>query len=802
MNYIGEHLLPGELGRLATSVAFVFSLGATFFFWKNRQNPDQQKTARWMFTIHGIAVLTLVLTLFYIMFNHYFEYDYAWKHTSTDLPTRFLFAAFWEGQEGSFILWIFWHVFLGWALLYFKPPRLGTIMAVVSSVQAFLTSMVLGIYPFGLKVGSSPFVLIRELPENINLPWTQLPDYLQRIPAFMEGNGLNPLLQNYWMTIHPPVLFLGFASTLIPFAFALGGLLDRDYKGWIKPALPWTYFSIGILGLGILMGGAWAYEALSFGGFWAWDPVENSSLVPWLVIVAAAHLMLIERNRGNNLGLTLLLTLGGFLLVLYSTFLTRSGILGDTSVHAFVDLGLSGQLLIYLLFFSLGSLALWAMRLREIPRKTADEPFLSREFWMFLGALILLVSSFQITFSTSLPVVNKLFGPEGWFKLLGENLAPPIDAIAHYNSFQVPFAIAIALLMALGQFLNYKGMSGKMFFKRIALSLVLAAVFTAILDLVFSFHSNPFHLALLFTSLLAVFGNLDYWARLLKGKAQAGASMAHIGFGLIILGSLISNGKKDTISSNKTFIAKDFPQNENLLLELGDTTTMGEYRVVWTGERQEGKYRIYDMNYRHVASGLEFNLAPTILMNERMGPSAEPSTRHTLGSDLYTHITYADVEPKTVDAEGFLPARDISMRMHDTLVVAGRFLILHRLTPETVYADGNKTNPAGIYVYSALAFIAPNGVLDTLRPVYSLQGSTVTSEPAYSSDGGIRISFAEIKPETGEFVFAIAEKAGYEKPFIVIKASIFPMINLLWLGCILMVVGSFIAMYERSKQAA
>ena len=229
---------------------------------------------------------------------------------------------------------------------------------------------------------------------------------------------------------------------------------------------------------------------------------------------------------------------------------------------------------------------------------------------------------------------------------------------------------------------------------------------------------------------------------------------------------------------------------------------MREYRVVWTGERQEGKYKIYDMHYRNVTSGLEFNLAPTILLNERMGPSAEPSTRHTLGSDLYTHITYADVEPKTVDAEGFLPARDISMRMNDTLVVAGHFLILDALTPETVYAEGDQTIPTGIVVRSALPFVASNGDADTLRPVYRLEGNTVTAEPAYSADGGIRIAFKEIKPESGEFVFAIAEKADYEKPFIVIKASIFPMINLLWMGCIIMVIGSFMAMYERSKRAA
>jgi cytochrome c-type biogenesis protein CcmF len=120
-------------------------------------------------------------------------------------------------------------------------------------------------------------------------------DYLNLI----KGTGLNPLLQNYWMTIHPPTLFLGFASTSIPFAFAMAGFMHKDHKGWLKPVLPWALFSGMILGTGILMGGAWAYEALSFGGYWAWDPVENMSLVPWLILIAGIHTNLIARNTGS-----------------------------------------------------------------------------------------------------------------------------------------------------------------------------------------------------------------------------------------------------------------------------------------------------------------------------------------------------------------------------------------------------------------------------------------------------------------------------------------------------------------------
>ena len=367
MEYIGEHLLPGFIGRLSVSTAFVSALVAMVAYYLNARNENAgyRKIARYSFGLHSLATLGIVLSLFYLLLNHYFEYDYVWKHSSLNLEPRFVFSAFWEGQEGSFILWLFWNAVLGLILMFKAKDWENHSMMVFSAVQAFIASMVLGVYPLGLKIGSSPFVLMRETAENIGLPWTQLANYLERFPAFMDGTGLNPLLQNYWMTIHPPTLFLGFASTLVPFALAMAALIKGDFKSWVKPALPWAFFSVGILGLGILMGGAWAYEALSFGGFWAWDPVENSSLVPWIVMAGAAHLLLIYRNKRAGLSAAFIMSLLSFILILYSTFLTRSGILGDSSVHSFVDLGLSGQLLIYLLFFSVLALGLFLWRYKR-----------------------------------------------------------------------------------------------------------------------------------------------------------------------------------------------------------------------------------------------------------------------------------------------------------------------------------------------------------------------------------------------------------------------------------------------------
>ena len=238
-----------------------------------------------------------------------------------------------------------------------------------------------------------------------------------------DGSGLNPLLQNYWMVIHPPTLFLGFATTLVPFAFVIAGLWTRDYKNWIRPALPWTIFSAGVLGLGIIMGAIWAYETLNFGGYWNWDPVENAIYVPWLFLVASIHAMITFKNSDTALKTSIVIVIVMFVLVLYSTFLTRSGILGETSVHSFTDLGLSGQLLLYLAFFLILSAGLIVFRWREIPSSEKEVSTYSREFWIFIGVTTLALMGFQVIIPTSIPVFNAVIGA------FGGSIPPPCSAI-------------------------------------------------------------------------------------------------------------------------------------------------------------------------------------------------------------------------------------------------------------------------------------------------------------------------------------------------------------------------------------
>jgi cytochrome c-type biogenesis protein CcmF len=237
----------GNLGHLMAIVAFVTAIITAFSYYNYIKAPELEKASwkrfsRITFYIHAVSVVGIAVSLFEIIYNHRFEYFYAYSHSSKALPVHYMISSFWEGQEGAFILWMFWNVVLGIILIHTNKFWEGPVMVVFALVQAFLVSMILGVVIGDLKLGSSPFILLRDISEA---PIFQInPEFIPQ-----DGTGLNPLLQNIWMVIHPPTLFLGYASTLVPFAFLMGGLAMKRYSEWVRPALPWAIFSAMILGI-------------------------------------------------------------------------------------------------------------------------------------------------------------------------------------------------------------------------------------------------------------------------------------------------------------------------------------------------------------------------------------------------------------------------------------------------------------------------------------------------------------------------------------------------------------------------
>ncbi len=800
IQYVGERLLPGIIGRFAlltafaaaivSSVAYIYSI-----FQKDELNRSWERMGRYGYIVHGVSTLTMIACLFYILVNHMYEFKYAWEHASEDLPMKYIFSAFWEGQEGSFLLWMFWHVVLGFigiaTLRQWEAPVLGF----VAMTQAFLGSMLLGLY-FGEEtvIGSNPFLLLRD---HFDAPIFAQANYLDFI---QDGTGLNPLLQNYWMTIHPPTLFLGFALTTIPFAFVLGSLLKNDHKTWVQPALVWTLVGVCVLGVGILMGGAWAYEALSFGGFWAWDPVENASLVPWLTFVAGMHTLLIYKHTGRALIFTYVLLIASFLFILYSTFLTRSGILGDTSVHSFTDLGMTGQLVIFMVFFVVLSIAVFAWRYKDLPASAKDDEHItSREFWMFVGSLVFVISAVLITFSTSLPVVNKLFGTD-W-------VITETERMDHYNNRQVWIAVFLGGLIAITQFFKYKKTDAKKFAKALSIAVILSVVISGFLIWSLEIYNIPYAL-MLFTGVLATIANADFIITRLKGNMQkAGGSLAHVGFGLMLVGVLISQYKQEVFSINKqgvnfgdAFSEKD--KALNVLLTQGTAVEMGEYEVTYLGDTVSGfdsYYKVnfvrFDKDYNEIEN---FTLMPHIRSGSNPGERfPNPDTKHFLHKDIYTHVTSTPKPKEEQEARQDTFATSVVSK-GDTFYSARAFLVVKDVNPAPP-EKGFTRRDGDIAVGLKIGAYTLQGEEYEAEPVYLIRDNRAVYIPDTIIALNTEIRLEEIRPQTEKFVIGV-RSAVKEDKFITLKALLFPYINVLWLGWIITVIGFGISVWQRVKE--
>lgn len=687
IEYIGEHLLPGQLGHFAIVLAFVSCLLAVFAYFKSSSAGDKAtgagwlKIARFSFILQAISVFAIIGTLFYMMINHYYEYKYVQQHVSDELPMKYIFSAFWEEQEGSFLLWMFWHVILGLVMMFTLRQRESSVMVFFCAVQAFLLSMILGIYigsgDSAIHIGSNPFLLLRDV---MDIPLFSKADYIKSL----KGNGLNPLLQNYWMTIHPPTLFLGFASCTVPFAFAMAGLWKRDHQSTLRQATNWALFSGGILGIGILMGGAWAYEALSFGGYWAWDPVENMSLVPWLILVGGIHTNLIANSTGQSLRATYIFYTLTFLLVLYSTFLTRSGVLGDSSVHAFTNMGLGWQLVAFLGIFTILSIIVFARSNKTIPKTIKEEAVSSREFWMFIGALTLGFSSILITFTTSIPVYNKIFDlitKTTGLDLSSWHRASPLDPIAHHNKFQLWIALFIGLLSGFAVFLRYRESNfariNKRFYRDIGISAALAGILTYITTRFINLYEWPYY-ALLFSGYFGLFANSIYFIGFTRLKpAFVSSTMSHAGFGIMLAGILASGLNKNIISSNaftQRGLLDEKDLGKNILLFKGYPMIMNGYEVTYMKDTSWLHNRSFEIKYRKLNEKGQptevFSLHPNVIYDKGLTKIAasNPSTKHYLTKDIFTHVAQLPVEEMNLEAR---QAKEDSLRYEKFMTLAG-----------------------------------------------------------------------------------------------------------------------------------
>lgn len=642
------------IGSLILSIALACSLFSMVMYFLNyRGYKNTLNFGRMGYHAMALFIIAASTYLEYLILTHDYSFKYVYSYSSNDLHTGILAATFWAGQEGSFMLWLLLTAVVGIILQSYTSKRGDLeprVMAVFTFATTFLLIMVSPLFksPFHYIWTEAQFIDLKDINQSLlSLPALQgfiMTDsqsgqsfvkmsgdlYASLTSAgisvkdlIINGKGLNPQLLNFWMQIHPPILFLGFSMATVPFAFAVAALMKNDYKDWVKQSFPWVLAGAGVLGLGIMLGGYWAYEMLGWGGYWAWDPVENSSLIPWLVGVASIHTFLVQRKSqakggtGKFARTNLILSLMTYILVLYSTFLTRSGVLGDASVHSFVDPGM----LVYLfLIVFIGSFIVMGFGmviyrwkyLAEVSQ--TDEEVLSRDMALFTSAIVLCASALIVLVGTSAPIFGQA-----------------VDTV-FYNEMHLPLAIIIGLLNGLSLLLKWKNTKKEDLYKSLMIPVSVSVFVTAIVAILGNVH-NVMLLLLTLSAVFTIYVNGEIALRVVRNNnfKKLGAYVAHIGIALFILGVVGSAGYTKEVDLN---LEKNVP-----VQALG-------YEMVFTGYNPIENTNKYAFNIALKKGNDNYKVSPIMYISDfNNGLMREPAILTMATKDLYVSpMGYEEVD--------------------------------------------------------------------------------------------------------------------------------------------------------------
>ena len=411
-----------ELGRLAVCLALLCALVSVIVSVRGAltRRGDLVRTGEHAaYAVFGLVALAVVILLRALL-SHDFSLEYVAAYSSSTLPTNYVFAALWGGQKGSLLFWSFMLSLFATIVQLQNRERNRELMPWVTATLMTVAVFFLGLVTF------------------LTDPFERLPT-----PAF-EGADLNPLLQNYWMMIHPPSLYTGYVSASVPFAFAIAALASgRLGDQWIRSTRRWALFSWFFLSLGNLFGAMWAYEVLGWGGYWAWDPVENAAFMPWLVSTAYLHSVMIQEKKDMLRVWNMILVLLTFSLTIFGTFLTRSGVI--SSVHSFTQSGLGPFFIGFLLLVLLTAGGLVAYRLPELRTSGTIESFFSREAAFLFNNLILVGIAFAVFWGTVFPVLSE------WVRGVKITVGPPF-----FNRVNAPLGLVLLVLMGIGPVIAWR----------------------------------------------------------------------------------------------------------------------------------------------------------------------------------------------------------------------------------------------------------------------------------------------------------------------------------------------------------
>ncbi|MFY9825359.1 MAG: cytochrome c-type biogenesis CcmF C-terminal domain-containing protein [Thermoanaerobaculia bacterium] len=732
-NFLTHLFLPGALTLWC---AVLFAL-ATMWGYAEALATGSASAKVFARRSYGFFAFSIVLTavmMSLLLMLRDFRVEYVYQYSGMDLPTYYQFSAFWAGQKGSFLIWLVWGSLLGLLVRRTAGPNEPAIMGIYT-----LTLMGL----LFILVRDSPFLMLAKTP--------------------VDGVGLNPLLQDNWMVIHPPIMFIGYAASAIPFSFAMASLWRRKYDGWAERAFPWALGGFIVLGTAITMGGYWAYKTLGWGGYWGWDPVENASFIPFLFGTTMIHGLHMERAKGRYRRANYVFAFLTYISVLYGTFLTRSGVLADFSVHSFVDLGISRFLIMLLVGFFLLGLFLIVIRWKEIPTEPNEDPFLSRGTFMVLATITILVAAVVITLGTSAPLLTKVMAN------------PSQVGPSFYNRVSLPIAILIGLLLSLVPYLTWRGNK----FSEIARKMIVPGIFAVAVTIgaaVWKIH-DPFHLVFVLLATLALATNLQKTVGKFQvsGLRGAGGYLAHVGVGVILLGIIASSGYDE---STKVTLVQNVPH------QVGDVTLTFKRFIPRHGFEKER------MEVAVARAGKKpFMVYPKLFMNLRTKQvMANPDIRSTPFQDLYVSpIDFDPGQPRLQLAKGG------SGKIGDMEVKFTGFNLEVQGNAMAAMAAGK---PMTI---GARLAVTRGGQTVELQPLYKLNPASGQVEtPPVELPGGGALAISGINATNGAVQL---EAAGVASPMkLSVDVTRKPLIQLVWFGLYVVILGGVLATAQRLRE--
>lgn len=735
------------------------------FFWllsfllnlfnSRKEDKKLKKFARYSYFGGIFFVILAAVYLLFNIFSHNFQLSYVWSYSSRKLPFFLLLSSFYAGQEGSFLLWALWLSLIGVFFYYFVQKN--NLNYLNLSTYSFILFFLVVILIF-----KTPFADLWETFPEGNIPKDFVPP---------DGRGLNPVLENYWIAIHPPILFLGYSLLTIPFVLAVSHWIKREYHRWVNYSTVWALLGSGILGLGIMLGGFWAYETLGWGGYWGWDPVENSSLVPWLTITTFVHTIILQRSNKGLIKTNYILATISFLTVLYAAYLTRSGVLSETSVHSFVAPGkiVNGLLIIFLLITFLIFLMVYFFRLKDTKIPKSNFKYSSREFFLALGSLILIIASIIIILGTSLPIF------QGW---IGAKKVA-LDT-SFYNQWMLHIAILIMLLNAISIMFTWKESDLNSVLKKYRFDF-LVSLFLSLLFLLLASRNVAYGI-IIFSSVFSILINTRKILQKFRRKNfRIGAFISHMGFALIIIGSLASGGFQETKvihlaegkSANAFGYDFEFLNREQIEKHLSDREKYLYYIKISNG------------NYSSVAKPVVYWSE----FNDFQQPYFEPDIKTFVLKDIYISlksISFTELfNPLTLKK-----GKKISSPWSesDSLTFSGYDI-------GSMNVKGNTDH----FLFGIILRyeIEKKELVDTIYSILNMKMNSFSPVWKRVPNKDFSIGFTEFQPSENLSESSIVLSFGQE--LFIADITIKPLIFLVWIGGMLIVFGFFFAISKYRK---